>query len=586
MAYGIIKANEKNVVAGITYGPIENGTGDMSVTSGANSVTGSGTTFSSLDKFYVIRKRNWANTYVGKVGNIASATSMTLSRDAAASITASGTTAALGSIQVSTASPIVMGSGTNFSNELDSGMQIYKYDVSIPGYVSLGTISSITSDTEAKLTSFGAINFSGSFYYDASPNWKYQTYTQEEITFNEHLGNGNISTYTANNFIFGSNTTFQTQLQVGYQIFEVAGNLIGEIKSIYSNTKAEFTTLTGNASVNIPFLFYSPVTPNSPNIFNRFSNHLHSAMFEWTRSGLIPGLEQVKSYHPPIPDPVTGMLVNFPAVNHKNTSTSGKKNPMDRPMIDHLPNINYSGGKDHIDHFNDHRGVIGSSNHKAMMNMPINKVLAKIYQNNKDHDIVSTTKNLYTQLYGNLTPPPAPGIVVSNVPLGFHEIKTLNVLEPPYKTYQGPGGNLVYILNANVSTLMYPTIADRIAYAANLPLPSRITDNVTDAQSYFNTLTTTIEQLSDAEKSDLAARATNLLNSDDKKIVKVTGAPIAMPGLLNIVLADEDPANRIFANVVYNKSYTFSLNSFYNRDLPVSNLNPSTDFKTFGPGTI
>ena len=65
----------------------------------------------------------------------------------------------------------------------------------------------------------------------------------------------------------------------------------------------------------------------------------------------------------------------------------------------------------------------------------------------------------------------------------------------------------------------------------------------------------------------------------------ITGVPAAIPGLLNVVLTDENPANRTYIDPNYNKPRTSapprSVN--YNPDLPVSPLNrPQFEYKING----
>jgi hypothetical protein len=47
---------------------------------------------------------------------------------------------------------------------------------------------------------------------------------------------------------------------------------------------------------------------------------------------------------------------------------------------------------------------------------------------------------------------------------------------------------------------------------------------------------------------------------------------------MNVVLMDENPANRKFGNISYD--WAFLNNSTYNKDLPVSPLNPLPSIKT------
>jgi hypothetical protein len=60
----------------------------------------------------------------------------------------------------------------------------------------------------------------------------------------------------------------------------------------------------------------------------------------------------------------------------------------------------------------------------------------------------------------------------------------------------------------------------------------------------------------------------------------ITGVPAAIPGLLNVVLADENPANRPYYDPAYRYAYsaTFPL---YNPDLPGSPQNLFPKYTAF-----
>jgi hypothetical protein len=51
-------------------------------------------------------------------------------------------------------------------------------------------------------------------------------------------------------------------------------------------------------------------------------NAVHNALLDWGQSGLIPHTKIIKSYHPPIKDPVTGILVELPATTYDTGHTT------------------------------------------------------------------------------------------------------------------------------------------------------------------------------------------------------------------------------------------------------------------------
>jgi hypothetical protein len=496
MPYGIVNINGKNVPANISYGNNTIGTGNIRVFTGNNTVIGNSTVFTTqLGNNYIIR--NSANVFVGRIGNI-------------------------------------------------------------------------TSNVSATLTANGNVSMANTQFY-------FQSFTASEITYTSNLGTGNITSYSSNNFVYGNSTIFTTEVSPGYQLTSYANaNLLGVVKAIHSNVKLELTTTPGYIIGNVQFYYYNPNTASVINsIFPPNSQNINGALINWGRSGLIAGITQVKSYHPPIPDPTTGILVNFPATVHTNRNST-KRNPIELPHLDTVTNISTVYKNSIVKNFNDHNGLIGTSEHKARMGIPINTLLSKYYSQLNAGDTIAAdqTKMMITQIYGNIAVPLPPGIVLDTVPDGFTQMMAVSSVDTPFTAYQGPGANVVYVKNTTVSSLTYPTVPDILAAKMNLPPISRVIDNVEDAQIYYNN-TPSINDLSDAQKSDMTARASDLITADTKVRVSNTGVPASIPGLLNVVLSDVNPANRYFSGVTYKPVYILS-NSNFNPKLPESGQNRRT----------
>jgi hypothetical protein len=487
-------------------------------------------------------------------------------------------TSGTGTITVALGTTAITGSGTAFSSQLGNNFVIRN---SANTYV--GKISSITSDTVATLYRAAAVGISGS-------SFKFQSYAQTVINFdpstyrftdNPNKGNGTITVYTTNSAVVGSGTIFTKQLDTGYQIFGntyavdgLTENLIGVIRYVQSNTLAQFTTVSNANLSSISYTFYNPVTINVDNT-TPINNSIHTSLINWSRSGLIPGITQVKSYHPPVQDPVTGILVNFPATMHTSDHRRKKLIYSNLNPIDNLNNSTgvFKTGK--ITDFDSENGIVGSSVKQAIESIPINNYVKKLANSNAipDGQYFSTlTKNIKADsIYGAVQIPNPPGLVVSSPPAGFTLVPSTSVTLPPDNAYQGPGANLVYVLNQSVIANLYPTIADTIALAGGISPPSRITDKRNDANAYYK-LTESTDTLSDAQKADLAARASKQFSPTDRKKVRLTGVPAAMPGVLNIVLSDENPENRPFGNVSYDWAFS-NFDAKYNKTLPTSPVN-------------
>jgi hypothetical protein len=513
--YNSLTGNLEAQPVTVYYGSLTSGTGNVNIVNGTTTVVGYGTSFTSqLGNNYVIR--NSANTYVGKISRVTSDTSATLVRAAAVGIT-------------SNVNP------TNFK------FQSYSQTV---------------------------INFDPTTY---------------RFTDNPNLGNGTITVYTTNSAVVGSSTIFTKQLDMGYQIFGntyavdgMTENLIGVIRYVQSNTLAQFTTVSNANLSSISYTFYNPVTVNSQNTVP-INNSIHTSLIDWSRSGLIPGITQVKSYHPPVQDPVTGILVNFPATVHTSNQRRKRLIYSNLNPIDNLNNSTgiFQTGK--INDFDSENGIVGSSVKHAIESIPINNYIKKLVNSNtvSDGQYLSTlTQSMRSaSIYGSVQIPPPPGLVVDTPPSRFTLLPSTSVTPTPYDVYQGPGANVVYVLNQSVVANLYPTIADTIAVAGGISTLSRITDNREDARVYYQSTQTT-DTLTDAQKADLAARASKQFSPTDRKKVRLTGVPAAMPGVLNIVLSDENPENRQFGNINYETTYFYNKDPKHNPDLPISPVNP------------
>ena len=567
------------------------GTGDI-LTATSNVITGTGTTFTSLDTFYVIRQRNWANVFVGKVANVDSDTSITLTRAAAATISVTGQTAGTGTIQARNSNREIIGSGTNFLYELDAGVEIYYFNAALPGWASLGIIDRIESNTSAFLTTFASANYGSTFQYNATPNWKYQIYSQAQVIFdpetfrftdNPNRGNGNISIFTANSMIIGDATVFNKQLTVGAHIFGNTytadtnfNSFLGVVERVIDNATAQFTSFSTYDLSNITYEFYATETQNKSNVFTKDQDVVTSSLIKWSRSGLIPNLKQVKAYHPPVQDPVTGVLVNFPASIHISNPSVDVLVDKEWKHLDETQHTSHSSvGGTTID-FDAETGAFNSSLRKAIDSIPINNFISKLAGSISvvDSDYASTLTQGIRMVYGDASIPTPPGITVASVPSGFTPYRTTTGnLVTAYDAYIGPGGNIVYKLNPTLISNIYPTICDTFAILGGINLPQRITDKKSDAMSYFSTSDLS-DSLTEAQRSDLAARASKQFAASSKKKFVTTGCPAAIPGQLNVILMEENPTTRAFNVPEYSPEMVgLSDPPEYNKDLPISIAN-------------
>lgn len=499
-------------------------------------------------------------TYTTAIANVYNSVTNKIEKNLA-NITYGDITNGTGTIKVFTGNNNVIGTGTAFTTQLGNS-----YIIRNSANVFVGRIASIANANSATLTTNANVAISGS-------SFKYQSYMANLIVYDPHLGNGNISTFSTNNAVIGTGTAFITQLDVGYQIFDTNNaNLVGVIKTITSNTVATLTTVSGYPATSIPYKFYNPESKNTSNIFPKNGHVLHSAMLDWSRSGLIPNVKQVHSYHPPVQDPVTGILVNFPATIHSSTLTTSI--PLDTINTLSSTGVTAVSNNAVITGFNDENGIVDSSNYKALRSIPINKILKKIADTNMSSDHYSTNVNaVINTIYGAPTLLTPPGLVVDAIPSGFSQVPTYNVSDVPYIAYQGPGGNVVYMKNEAITSLAYNTIADKLALLGNHQPPQRVTDTKEGAAAYFSSGQDP-NNLTEAERVDLAARASKQFTTGAEKKMLITGIPASIPGQLNVILHDEDPSQKTYTVPKYNNEFIgIGRPPDWNPDLPISALN-------------
>jgi hypothetical protein len=596
---GNVTVNENGTVQAravdASYSGTQLSTGNITITLGSNVVTGdiNCNLLADLGPLFVLRQRNQANVFIGKIANVTSVSTAILTKPAVTSSSPLGIHNGTGTIKATAASIALIGSSTSFTTEIDSGTEIWA-NIDLGGgpvLTKIGTVASVNSNTSITLTSGAtystpdnAVPAFEAFRYLNSTNFKFQIYDQAEINYDPsiyrytddtHRGNGYITISSSNTYIVGTDTIFTKQFDIGYQIFgntytynQKTESLLGVVKNVYSNTLAELTTVCEYDIATMPYRFFDSVTTNKSNIFTDHSQ-ITSSMLAWSRSGLIPNITQVQSYHPPVPDPITGVLVNFPATVHSAASISSNLNPLD--TLNNSP-IALSHGT--IQDFDFENGIVGSNKKKAIDSIQINSYIKKLAESSVVPDDAFKTNLISSmkQVYGNVQIAKTPGIKVLQVPDGFVPYGQVTV-DVPYAPYIGPGANVVYVENTALTSNLYPTIADVLAVYGNYPPPKRVIDNRDDANLYYD-VADPASTLTEVQRADLAARAMNQFSTNDSKKVKTTGVPVAIPGLLNITLVDENPANRQYKIPTYDPEFVgIDKVDNFNPDLPISPTN-------------
>jgi hypothetical protein len=389
-----------------------------------------------------------------------------------------------GNITVSNTANTVTGSATTFLTQFKPGSVIANVS-----NVYIGHVVSIASNVSLTLRSNANISVSNAAFHYASWYANATVYNYNTV--------GNITAYTANNVVTGIGTTFNNSHNVGDTLYVVnaaangANVYIGAVEMVVSNN---LLYLGANSIANVSNLQYfrsDYVNVNNtglygpgraldePNVVVGLGK-INSSLYNWTISGLIPNISVVNTYHPPVIDSVTGVLVNIPATIYTNT---GNSNASILNTYTHGKQYQESGSQFLIKHFDNENRAFGT-------------------------DINNVQNNLHN---------------------GYNIRRLIDT-------------NDQNAFNNSISTLVSGTSSDSFAklIGANVP---RVTDNFHDAKAYFGEVGPT---------TALLGSGTNLGENQDKKLRKPpmglkklvpTGAPIAIPGLLNAVADTYEPSD-------------------------------------------
>ena len=400
-----------------------------------------------------------------------------------------------GTITASTATNAVTGSGTTFLTQFKPGSVIGNATS-----IYVGHVVSIASNTSLTLRSVANVNVS-------ADSFKYAAWYANATVYNYNTV-GNITAYTANNKVTGIGTSFNLTHKVGDTLYVVnaaaygSNVYIGSVEMVASNN---LLYLSANSIANVSNLQYfrsDYISVNNtgqlgparsldePNVVVGLGK-INSSLYNWTVSGLIPNISVVNTYHPPVVDSVTGVLVNIPATIYTNT---GNSNASILSTYTHGKQYQASGSQFVIKHFDTENRAFGTD---------INNVQNNLHNGYSIRGLINTNdQNAY---------------------------------------------------NNSISTLVSGTSSDGFAklIGANVP---RVTDNFLDAKAYFSEIGAT---------TALIGSGTNLGENQDQQLRKPprslkklvpTGAPIAIPGLLNAISDTYEPSNTTWVIPQYNST--------------------------------
>jgi hypothetical protein len=398
----------------------------------------------------------------------------------------------------------VIGSGTTFTNYLPGSI------IANIGNVFIGYVGYVTSNTAITLRANAnlAVN---------SASYKVAAFTPNTIAYSYNCI-GNITASNITNMVFGNNTAFISNLKYGDAIYQPnsttnSANLyLGTVEMVIDNN---VLLLNSNSAANVSnTVFYkqSPVVYSTTLFGTSYSdintnpklNQLNSNLFAWATSGLIPGASFVHKYHPPVRDSVTGQLVDLPASVFTNTTS--RANVYLDPNLAPTKTTNAALLNSYV------YGNIG---------LNISGDFFNVSNFDSEHrafgtDATNVRDNLYNASF----------------------IQNLVGTNPQS-----------YANNANA--VIANSRVHQFASVLGVGVP-RVTDYHDDAVEYYNQKSA-LGTLKDSNNNNLGINQDQNLRLPPLKLKKLsaTGAPIAIPGLLNAKVESDEPVDAPFTPIVY-----------------------------------
>lgn len=312
----------------------------------------------------------------------------------------------------------------------------------------------------------------------------------------------------------------------------------------------------------------------------------------WGRSGLIPNTKVVKSYYPPVKDPITGAFVLIPATYYV-TGDLGDRSQIKHHDIDTLPNTPYAGsqvayanagdGSKTPDHVLGDLNVLPAFVGTTPTNYTLVKktgepiVLSSVEETHNGrwvNDPITGEKYWQPGVDGTVAPDSGVNTGSASLARGvsslyagpFYSQSTVPVT-PDYVALAAKTaykGSQFEKIAANVSTqaeyeVAIAGIKETVAverFVSNMSVsPTIVTDNLEDVKSLFSSSTggdaTDSEYLTFTNRTDLDLRP--------------TGIPCAIPGVLNAYLVSsyDRPTTYPKFNYVPPKAKMFDVPDYY-----------------------
>jgi hypothetical protein len=413
-----------------------------------------------------------------------------------------------GTITTFTNNANVNGSGTTFVVDFKPGSVIANVSNVFIGYVGY-----ITSNTNLVLRSNANLAVSNSAFHVAA-----YTANVANVVYN-CIGNINASTTT--NMVFGNNTAFISNLSYGDAVIvpnlqSTIDNYLGTVEMVIDNNTF---MLSANSYANIAdSVFYK----KSQNYFstteygasysefpiNAKLNIINSNLYTWSTTGLIPGTSFVNKYHPPIPDSVTGLLVDLPSSTFTNISQA--------PILSNLGE--FVGNTISVSIFSNANTL--NSYQLGISGITLSGQSYNVTDFDSEHRAFGTD--------------------ISYVHNSLYNADTVKNLVNNSQNY-----------TQNQSAIIPNSHVHQFANAIGAIIP-RVTDSYSDLVEYFSQVGPTT-QLAQDNNTNLGQNQDNNLRIPPIQLKKMSasGVPIAVPGILNVKIESDEPTDITYKPLNY-----------------------------------
>ena len=417
-------------------------------------------------------------------------------------------TLANGTISTSTTSYTVTGTDTDF-RYIQSGSVLLN-----DANLAIGRVIHVTSNVSLLLSANANLAVTGSMFYVNS-----FVISPPAFEFTYELGR--IYANSNSNIIYGNGTYFSNTITTGQtllipairysnvsaQVDKRVGTTLGIVDFVDNNTRLHLRENSVATAIYASWTYgdpsaVAPTTDVGVAPLSKYADGFHSMIkpiFTAVEKGVFTNVEQVHSYHPPVQDPVTGIMVNVPA-------TTFKKHADQQAIVGNSVGFGTLIGNLTLGESND----FGTVTHFRMSNEKFGMHPAYV------RDSVAYIDQIHAAVM------PSQGDdqgVISSAGGFFNKMKQI-----------------------------YPeTMADRIAAQMGLKI-NRITDVQHQAEQYLDqqpVMMTDVEKQNITQSSSSTATYVPL----SQKTLKASGVPISIPGLINAVSTDQIPQD--YRPIVY-----------------------------------